>query len=363
MNNAIKNISVLSIFSGAGGLDIGFHLEGFDIKACIEIDEDACRTLELNKPKYINDNTLIFCNDITTLDPEFILNKIGSVDFIIGGPPCQSFSAAGRRAGGVYGINDTRGSLFWYYAQFLKSFKPKGFLFENVKGILHSNKTTDWGIIKQSFEELGYALSYQILDAADFGVPQHRERIIMVGLLDSMSFKFPRPVFGPNSRNKTPYITPRIAFSDIDNPHEVVSQYRGKYGHLLEDIPPGSNYSFYTERMGHSSPLFAWRSKFSGFLYKLDPDEPSKTLVANQGMYDGPFHWMNRKLSINELLRLQGFPLDYIFLAQKFLSKNKLGILLLQNLAVFWLKLWPSKYFLEKLMLISLMLKKRQKGN
>ena len=324
-NRQKNKIAVLSLFSGAGGLDLGFHLEGFKIKACVEIDADACKTLESNKHKYLSKDTTIYCNDITELDPYIIKNSIGKIDFMIGGPPCQSFSAAGRRAGGVYGIHDTRGSLFWYYAKFLKVFNPKGFLFENVKGILQANKSEDWNIIQKSFKELGYNLSYRVLDAADFGTPQHRERLILVGWVSENPFKFPKPVFGPHSTNKTPYITPRIAFSDIDDPHENVPIYSGKYGHLLADIPPGLNYSFYTERMGHPEPLFAWRSRFSGFLYKLDPDEPSKTLVAQQGKYDGPFHWRNRKLNIDELIRIQGFPIDYKFFGSRLSIEKQIG--------------------------------------
>jgi DNA (cytosine-5)-methyltransferase 1 len=321
----MKRTTVLSLFSGAGGLDLGFHLEGFDIKACIEIEKDACETLKLNKGKYLNENTKIYCEDITKLDPKKVEKEIGKVEFMIGGPPCQSFSAAGRRAGGVFGVNDTRGSLFWFYAQYLKVFKPKGFLFENVKGILQANKNQDWEIIKQSFKEIGYKLSYSIVDAADFGVPQHRERVIMVGQKIDTPFRFPRPIYGHNSKDNKPYITPRMVFQDIDDPNEIVPIYSGKYGHLLAEIPPGLNYSHYTERMGHPAPLFAWRSKFSGFLYKLDPDEPSKTLVAHQGKYDGPFHWKNRKLNKDELIRIQGFPVDYIFFGTKISIEKQIG--------------------------------------
>lgn len=321
----MKQATVLSLFSGAGGLDLGFHTEGFEIKACIEVDENACKTIEMNKSKYLSNDTKIYCADITKLDGNSVKDDIGNVDFIIGGPPCQSFSAAGRRAGGVYGVNDTRGSLFWFYAQYLKIFKPKGFLFENVKGLLQANKSKDWEIIKQSFRELGYNLSYRVLDAADYGTPQHRERVIMVGWIDKSPFRFPRPIFGPNSSDKRSYITPRMVFSDVDDPEEDVPIYSGKYGHLLKDIPPGLNYSFYTERMRHPNPLFAWRSKFSGFLYKLDPDEPSKTLVAHQGKYDGPFHWKNRKLNIDELIRLQSFPIDYKFAGSRISIEKQIG--------------------------------------
>jgi DNA (cytosine-5)-methyltransferase 1 len=204
---------------------------------------------------------------------------------------------------------------------------PKGFLFENVKGILQANKADDWNIIVESFSSVGYQLNYMILDAADYGVPQHRERLVMVGVRKDIAknFLFPLPTHGPDSKGRTPYVTAGQAFKDIDDPDEVVPPYNGKYGHLLPDIPPGLNYSFYTEKMGHPAPQFAWRSKFSGFLYKLSPDQVSKTIVAHQGKYDGPFHWKNRKLNVKELKRLQSFPDDYLFIESKVESVKQIG--------------------------------------
>lgn len=321
----MRQIRTLSLFSGAGGLDIGFHEAGFDIVGCLEIDTPSCDTLRLNVGKYVSADTKIFNNDITTTDPASL--DVGGIDFIIGGPPCQSFSAAGRRAGGVHGINDTRGSLFWYYCKFLEHFKPSGFLFENVKGILQANNSADWDIILKSFESVGYSLYFKVLDAADYGTPQHRERLIMVGVRNDIhhTFRFPTPTHGPAGVETEKYFTPSDALADLYDPNEPVEPYGGKYGHLLVDIPPGLNYLFYTEKMGHPNPQFAWRSKFSGFLYKLPRDEPSKTVVAHQGRYDGPFHWNNRKLTIPELKRIQGFPDDYQLVSSKVEAVRQIG--------------------------------------
>ena len=242
-------INVLSLFTGGGGLDIGFKNAGFDIEACLEIDKASCETLEINRGKYVKKDCKIFNADITKTQPEDL--GVEHIDFIIGGPPCQSFSAAGRRAGGVFGINDTRGSLFWYYCQYLKHFQPSGFLFENVKGILQANKSDDWKTIQKSFEDVGYRLRYMILDAADYGVAQHRERVIMVGVRNDLNldFNFPIPTHGPDSIIQKGYVTAGEALADLDDPSEIVPPYNGKYGHLLPDIPPGMNYSFYTERI------------------------------------------------------------------------------------------------------------------
>ena len=260
----MRPIRTLSLFSGAGGLDIGFHDAGFDIVGCLEIDTPSCETLRLNVGKYVSPDTKIFNDDITTTDPASL--DVGEIDFIIGGPPCQSFSAAGRRAGGVHGINDTRGSLFWYYCKFLEHFKPSGFLFENVKGILQANNSADWDIILKSFESVGYNLYFKVLDAADYGTPQHRERLIMVGVRNDIhhTFRFPTPTHGPAGVETKKYFTPSDALSDLYDPDEPVEPYGGKYGHLLADIPPGLNYLFYTEKMGRPNPQFACRSKIFG---------------------------------------------------------------------------------------------------
>lgn len=320
-----KKIRTLSLFTGAGGLDIGFHQAGFEIVGCLEVDKPSCETLIMNVGKYLSPSTKIFNNDITTTKPDSL--ELRDIDFIIGGPPCQSFSAAGRRAGGVHGINDTRGSLFWYYCEYLKYFQPTGFLFENVKGIIQANNSADWNLIVQSFESVGYNITFKILDAADFGTPQHRERLIMVGIRKdkNICFKFPKATHGPTGYITKKYVTPQEALWDLQNENEIVEPYGGKYGHLLNDIPPGQNYLFYTEKMGHPRPQFAWRSKFSGFLYKLPKDEPSKTIVAHQGRYDGPFHWNNRKLNEAELKRIQGFPDDYNFVSSKVESTRQIG--------------------------------------
>lgn len=309
MSNTVK---CLSLFAGIGGFEVGMASCGFRFTNTLEWDENCCITLNANKSATgaLEDNILPI--DIMKMKPEDFSHE--KVDYIVGGPPCQSFSAAGRRAGGVAGTSDTRGTLFWYYCQYVKHFQPKAFVFENVRGILSSKKGEDFKIICASFENVGYKLFWRILNAADFGVPQQRERVFLVGIRKDLDidFKFPRPTHGPDSLDKKLYVTVREAIADITDENEVVPPYGGKYGDLIADIPVGENYRFYTEEMGHPNPLFAWRSKFSNFLYKVDPDDICKTIIAYQGRYDGPFHWHNRKCTIEELKRMQGFPKDYI---------------------------------------------------
>lgn len=318
-----KSIKTLSLFTGAGGLDIGFHKAGFDIFACVEINSTFCKTLEINKPKYFDENCQIINIDIRDLDPKTI--KADKCDFIIGGPPCQSFSAAGRRAGGVTGVNDHRGSLFEHYCRLIKYFRPKGFLFENVRGILSANKRNDWSLILATFSDLGYQIAYRVLDAADYGVPQHRERLIMVGTQKGCEFLFPQPTHGPDSQDSRPYVSCGEAIADLQNSYEQEHTYGGKYGDLLRLIPPGQNYLFFTKEMGHPNPVFAWRSRFSDFLYKADPNHPVKTIVARLGAYSGPFHWKNRRFTLEEFKRLFSFPDDYAIAGSHNIGLQQIG--------------------------------------
>lgn len=312
--HAIENgvsIPTLSLFSGAGGLDIGFHDVGFDIQHAVEIEEVFAKTLSANvgEGSYFGQSTTVHCTDIKDFVPEGL-----KVDFIIGGPPCQSFSAAGARAMGVAGTRDDRGNLFAEYVRILKDLQPKGFLFENVYRLLGANGGDDWKLISGAFSNAGYVLHHKVLDTADYGVPQHRERLIVVGvrkdIAKDLTYYFPRPTHGPDSRTGIPHFTAGSALSD--KPLQWSDGgIGGSYGSLLVEIPPGLNYSYFTEKMGHPNPIFAWRSKFSDFLYKADPTAPVRTIKAQGGQYTGPFHWGNRPFSEDELKRLQSFPDKY----------------------------------------------------
>ena len=303
--NLKKNINTLSLFSGGGGLDIGFHDVGFNIVESVEIERIFSKTLEVNSEKGKRlSGTKVICKDINYYQPE-----VKNIEFIIGGPPCQTFSAAGARAAGVNGTDDERGNLFLQYARIINILQPKGFLFENVYRIVGAQSGMAWKKIQEAFEELGYTLYWRILDAADYGVPQFRERLIIVGLKNGQ-FLFPFPSHGPDSLDDRKYYSAINAVSDLVYTGEV-KNLSGRHGHLLNDIPPGLNYSFYTERMGHPNPIFAWRSKFSDYLYKADPETPVRTIKAQGGQYTGPFSWENRPFTCAELKRLQTFPDNY----------------------------------------------------
>ena len=322
--NKVKPIPTLSLFSGAGGLDIGFSDAGFQIIESVEFEEKFCKTLEMNASEGRKfEGSKVNCIDIRNYRPS-ITSKI---DFIIGGPPCQTFSAAGRRANGVLGTTDARGVLFREYVRLLDQFKPKGFLFENVYGITGAQGGAAWKEIQTAFARLGYRLFSRILDAADYGVPQHRERLIIVGLKNVESkFDFPRPTHGPDSVDGLPFYSAGAAVQGLrnDEPTEVTSV-KGRYGYLIQGIPPGLNYSFYTEEMGHPRPIFAWRSKFSDFMYKADPEVPVRTIKASGGAYTGPLHWDGRFFTLSEYKRLQTFPDDYGISGVKQIAVKQIG--------------------------------------
>ena len=320
--NSFRRIRTLSLFSGAGGLDIGFSDAGFDIMSSVEIERKFCDTLELNSGEGGRfAHSKVNCVDIR----KFSGRDLGRIDFIIGGPPCQTFSAAGRRANGVLGTTDARGVLFREYIRLLQELRPTGFLFENVYGLTGAQGGEAWREIQDGFSEAGYKIFSRILDAADFGVPQHRERLIIVGVRTG-EYKFPRPTHGPDSLSKTPFYTAGTAVCGLKlTEQEKKPGLGGRFGHLLDEIPPGLNYSYYTKEMGHPNPVFAWRSKFSDFLYKADPDAPVRTIKAQGGAYTGPLHWSNRFFAYSEYKRLQTFPDDYKISGGKQVAVHQIG--------------------------------------
>jgi DNA (cytosine-5)-methyltransferase 1 len=307
-----RDIRVISFFTGGGGLDLGFEMAGYDVVYATDVDEKSCDTLKANSGRLRSSNTRIEQADVRKID---LTTLPKNIDLVIGGPPCQSFSASGRRAGGAPGRLDDRGTLFEAYCRIIEYVKPKAFLFENVRGILGTNKGEDWKAIVSSFRTIGYQLSYKVLDALDYGAPQQRERMILVGHKMSVEFLFPRPLYGPDSSKKTPHVTAGQALiglaDDRENKDDLTLR-NGKYAHLLPLVPPGENYLHFTAKRGYQYPIFAYRSRFSDFLYKANPELPVKTLIASPGKYTGPFHWENRCFTVKEYLRLQGFPDGYI---------------------------------------------------
>ncbi|MBS1573045.1 MAG: DNA cytosine methyltransferase [Bacteroidetes bacterium] len=212
----MKKIKIIDLFSGVGGLSYGFaHDNDFEIIAANEILPNMAKAYQLNHP-----NVKVYCKDISQFGLNDIINDLGleenDIDLIVGGPPCQAYSTVGKRL-----IDDPRGLLFQQYFRILKEIKPKVFLFENVKGLLSMNKGKLFNEIIQLFESIGYRVSYKLLNAADYGVPQIRERIIIIGTKLNSKFEFPEPThYNPENGeslfdNLNPYLTLSDAISDL----------------------------------------------------------------------------------------------------------------------------------------------------
>ncbi|MDB0063540.1 DNA cytosine methyltransferase [Gammaproteobacteria bacterium] len=300
---------IFSIFSGAGGLDIGFRRAGFDIALSTDYWQPACNTLEKNG---FNDT---ICDDISNIDFKTLAKKNGPIDGVIGGPPCPPFSKSR-----FYLKNKTRGmddydgeSSLKNFIRCIKETKPKFFLFENVYGFAFKPHKSSLDFLTNEVKKLGFDPVYKIINTADFGVPQTRERFICIGVLDR-NYKFPNPSHSKEvEKNRKPWVTAGDVLNDIDYdlPEDKKMQAGSKHKNLLKEVPPGDNYLFFTEKRGHQNPQFKWRSRYWSFLLKLSPERPSWTIQASHSNNMGPFHWKNRFLRIPEIKRLQSFPDNY----------------------------------------------------
>lgn len=326
---------VISLYSGAGGLDVGLEQAGYHVAVALDFDHDSCETLRANIP-----NSAILEGDIQKISTAEILEQgnleYGEVDLLVGGPPCQPFSKSAFWNGSK-GLADPRAVTLHEYIRVLRETRPKAFILENVFGLLYKNNKDAFELLREGFGELGYEINWTVINTAWYGVPQIRQRLIILGSRVGR-LEFPRPTHvDPEARAENPqlfdddllpFVTAKQAFKGLrrewdEVPHELVVG--GKWGHLLPNIPPGDNYLFYTERRNHPNPLFEWRSRFWSFLLKLSPDKPSWTIQAQPGPYVGPFHWENRRLTLGERKRIQTFPDSYIFVGKKGSVQKQIG--------------------------------------
>lgn len=301
-----KTLNVVDLFSGAGGLSVGFEEAGLNVVCGVDVDSSSLETWRAN-----HDGEVVEA-DISTRSPQELVDNLeisrDEIDVVIGGPPCKDFTKANQK------VDLGRNNLVVLFAEYVSYIQPDAFVMENVRQI-----TTKYEDVLESMYstlEDSFNLSHRLLDAADYGVPQHRLRAFVIGLSDSFEQEpqFPAPTHGPDSESERELVTAGSALSDISEPDDGdMYSVTSSDADLLPDIPPGLNYSFYTEKLGHPEPRFEWRSRFSDYLYKADPEKPVRTLKAKPGAASGPFHWNNRKFTECELMRLQSFPDDFVF--------------------------------------------------
>lgn len=321
---------VVSLFSGAGGLDYGFEAAGFDTVVAVEMDHDCCETLRANRKRWA-----VVEQPIANVTSSVLRSKVDEVDVLIGGPPCQPFSKAGYWAhGDSLRLDDPRADTLHEYLRVVADLQPRALLLENVLGLTYQGKDEGLRVLRTGLARINrergtkYDLRVGVLNAADYGVPQIRERVFLVASRDGAAFRFPTPTHAPPEHAKLaalpPHHTAWDAIGDVEPSADEDLTLRGKWAGLLPSIPEGSNYLWHTDR-GNGRPLFGWRTRFWNFLLKLAKDRPSWTIQAQPGPSTGPFHWDNRRLSMRELCRLQTFPDDVIIHGSRVEIQRQLG--------------------------------------
>lgn len=332
--------NIFDLFAGVGGLSYGFSkLSEFNIVAANEIERDISIAYSLNHP----DVKMINC-DISKLTLEMIEEALDGkkIDIVIGGPPCQSYSTLGKRQ------MDQRANLFLQYKRVLQLLQPKAFVFENVVGILSMDKGRLFQKIKAEFEALGYILKHKILNAVDFGVPQQRERVILVGFKGKNEFEYPSPTYGEGLK---PYVTLKDAIGDlpviksgekkdnysreIDNDFlrfvredgiDIVKEhFAPKNGvHLIkimEALKDGQSKNDLPEEIRP-------KSGYANTYAKLWWEKPSTTITRNFACPSSSrcIHPRDsRAMSIREGARLQSFPDDYKFYGTDGMKRLEIG--------------------------------------
>jgi len=311
-----QSFSTISLFTGVGGLDYGFEAAGFETRVALEFNQQCCESLAASR------RWPVLCRDLMGTSTKEILKASGlranAVDMLIGGPPCQPFSKSGWwKSGESRRLDDPRAATLAGYLRVLREAKPKAFLLENVEGLAFEGKDEGLRLLLAEVEAINascrtkYRPAVVTLNAADFGVPQTRTRVFVIASRDGREFVPPTPTHAevPDEAGVHPWITAWDAIGGLKAPVSDELRLTGKWADLLPIVPEGQNYLWHTDRLG-GVPLFGWRRRYWNFLLKLAKNRPAWTIQAQPGPATGPFHWSNRRLSVDELARLQTLPRD-----------------------------------------------------
>lgn len=304
-------MNIVSFFAGAGGLDLGFKQGGFNVIWANEYDKDIWATYEYN-----HQNTKLDRRSIVDIHE----NEVPDCDGIIGGPPCQSWSEAGA----LRGINDKRGQLFFDFIRILEAKQPKFFLAENVSGMLLPRHKNALENIKSMFKNAGYTLSFQLLNASDYRVPQDRKRVFFIGIRNDLNFKFQ---FSPIT---FPKISLREAIGDLQN--NVLKAQESNKTNGADCLIPNHEYM-----TGGFSSIFMSRNRVrswdeqsytiqaGGRHAPLHPQAPKmKFIEQNKRIFMPGHEHLYRRLSVRECARIQTFPDNFIFQYQKIAAGYKM---------------------------------------
>lgn len=297
-------MNIISLFSGAGGLDLGFERAGFNIVMANEFDKTIWATYEKNH------TAPLIKGDIRNIKESDFPNEVNG---IIGGPPCQSWSEAGA----LRGINDDRGKLFYDYIRILKSKHPKFFLAENVSGMLANRHSDAVKNIVKCFEDCGYNVSITLVNAADYGVPQDRKRVFYIGIRKDLNktFVFPKATTPYSYQKKTM----KDAIGDLVGtaiPALPQNKTNGKLLILNHEYFTGAYSTIFMSR----NRVRAWNEQgftvqASGRQCQLHPQAPKmKFIEKNKRIFVPGKEELYRRLTVRECARLQGFPDDFEFI-------------------------------------------------
>jgi DNA (cytosine-5)-methyltransferase 1 len=297
---------VVSLFSGCGGMDLGFKNAGYELVWANDFEKAACDTYAINLGKHI------VYGDITELD----LKQIPDCDVMIGGFPCQDFSMIWKRGG----LDTDRGNLYKYFVKAVQIKKPKIFVAENVKGLLTANKGAAVKTITEDFARMGYKVSVDLYNFADYGVPQIRQRVFIVGVRNDINWEFSKP---EPTHEKNKYVSAGKALVGVkkiklNNEHQNIAEKTKK---MLNLIPEGGNFS----DIPKNHPLYV-KGMISHVYRRLDRRKPSTTIIAGGGGGTWGYHFEEpRPLTNRERARLFCYPDEFEFVGSITEVRKQIG--------------------------------------
>lgn len=342
VSSDVRRYRTVSLFSGAGGLDAGLDRTGrFELLAAVELEPTFARTLELNRDagRFGSRQTAIITADLSNMDPFDLMDDLGiapgDIDLLAGGPPCQSWSTAGKRGT----VNDPRGELIWHFLRFVDALKPKMFLMENVRGLLSGalvhrpirdrpdkggsplrpeelpgSAVAAWAEDLHKIDNGAYRVDVFEVNAVNYGAPQLRERVLFIGNRMGKVVEFPPPTHGPDL---LPYATLADALEGFSEADQVMMDFSPRKKKYLSMVPPGMNWRALPEDVAKESMGGAFWAKGgrSGWWRRLSWDLPSPTITTlpNHSSTSMCHPTETRVLSVGECARIQEFPDGWTF--------------------------------------------------
>jgi len=299
----------VSLFSGGGGLDLGFERAGWEPVVCVDNDPVSCDTLAYNRPGWN-----VVCDDIRNFDA----TPYAGVDAVVGGPPCQGFSTAGKGD-----PDDPRNFLWLEYMRVVSEVRPRAVVIENVSALTHRRNGDHLSGIMNALEEQGYTFAYGVLNAADYGVPQGRRRLIVIGILDAEA-SLPLPTTADDQPTVGDAILDLAGLPDDPEFNHVANRHAPHVAERWAKLAPGQDDPNYRRS-------------------RLDAAKPSMTIRAGGGYgpkgnhlagFHPPIHpTLPRQLTVREAARIQTFPDEWILRGPKTIQGRQIGNAVPVNLA------------------------------